>query len=137
MSSERKGCPGFQLKKKNLFQTKMPEVREKCKYFYSGYYKYQDKCRVLHPKEEFDQKCKLKNCMKRHIKPCRYGTNCRQEKCAFKHTKDINTKLNIDEIVSLRKTLKVLLDYKTNSEARIKNLEEEIKSVNPKKEKIC
>ena len=113
-------------RRKNLFQTKMPEVREKCKYFNSGYCKYQDKCRFLHPKEECDQKCKLKNCMKRPTKPCRYGTNCRQEKCAYKHTKDINTKLNTDEIVSLRKTLKVLLDYKTNSEARIKNLEEEL-----------
>ena len=89
----------------------MPEVREKCKYFNSGYCKYQDRCKLLHPKEECDYKCKIINCMKRHIKPCRYETNCRyKENCAYKHKKEINP--NTEEIVSSKKTMKVLLDYK-------------------------
>ena len=47
-------------------------MREKCQHFNSsGYCKYQDKCRLLHPKEKCDNKCKLMNCMKRHNKPCR------------------------------------------------------------------
>ena len=112
----------------------MPEVREKCKYFNSGYCKYQDRCKLLHPKENCDYKCKIKNCMKRHIKPCRYQTNCRyKENCAYKHKKEISP--NTEEIVSLKKTMKVLLDYKSESEAKIKHLEEELKAIKSKKGK--
>ena len=114
----------------------MPEMREKCQHFNSGYCKYQDKCLLLHPKEECDNKCKLINCMKRHIKPCRYGTKCRhKERCAYKHKKEINTDPKTEEIVSLKKMLEELLDYKSKSEAQIKHLEEELQAVKSKKGK--
>ena len=67
----------------------MPEMREKCKYFNTGYCKYQDKCKSLHPKEECDKKCKQNTCMKCHLKPCRYGTNCRHEKSVPTNTRKI------------------------------------------------
>ena len=63
-------------RRKNLVQIQMPEEREKCKYFNFGYCKYQDRCKLLHPKEECDYKCKIINCKKCHIKTCRYETNC-------------------------------------------------------------
>lgn len=114
----------------------MSEARVRCKHFNSGYCKYLDKCKFLHPKEECENKCQQKNCMKRHVKLCRYGTNCRhKEKCSYKHKEKNNTYINTEEIVSLRKTLKELLDYKSKSEAKIKKLEEELKTVNLKKPK--
>ena len=86
----------YQLNKKNLFQIKMAEEREKCKYFNSGYFKYKTKCRYLHPKEECKDNCTLKSCMKRHVKTCKFRSNCRhKEKCAYKHFTDKN-KINID-----------------------------------------
>ena len=69
-------------------------MREKFQHFNSGYCKYQDKCRLLHTKEE---------CDKRHIKPCCYGIKCRhKEICAYKHKNEINTDQNTEEIVSLK-----------------------------------
>ena len=113
----------------------MPEIREKWKYFNSGYCNYQNRCKLLHLKEECDYKCKIINCMKCHIKSCRYETNCRyKENCAYKHKKEINP--NTEEIVSLKKTMKVLLDYKSKSEAKIKHLEEELKAIKLKKGKL-
>ena len=76
------------------------------------------------------------NCMKRHVKPCRYGTKCRHtERCAYKHKKEINTDQNTEEIVSLKKMLEELLNYKSKSEAQIKHLEAELRAVKSKKEK--
>ena len=115
----------------------MPEMRrEKCQHFNSGYCKYQDKCRLLHPKEECDNMCKLMSCMKRHIKPCRYGIKCRhKERCVYKHENEMNTDQNTEEIVSLKKMLEELLSYKNKSEAQIKHLEEELRAVKSKKGK--
>ena len=39
---------------------------------------------------------------------------------------------NKDKLASLDKTLKVLLEYKINSEAKIRSLEEEVKSLKTK-----
>ena len=61
----------------------MSEAKVKCKHFNSGYCKYLGKCKFLHPKEECENQCQQKNCMKCHVKLCRYGTNCRhKEKCS-------------------------------------------------------
>ena len=54
--------------------------------------------------------------MKRHVKPCRYGTDCR-------HEKGININTNTEDMNALKKTLKELLDYKDKSEAKIKSRE--------------
>ena len=110
----------------------MSEVKKKCKYFNSGYCKYQDKWKMFHPIQECDNKCNVRSCMKRHVKPCRYGKNCRHaEKCVYSHKGDTNYK----EMVSINNTLKGLQDYKIKSEVRIKSLEEELQKVKSKKGK--
>ena len=67
--------------------------------------------------------------MKRHVKLCRYGMECRhEEKCAYKHTEKGITNTNTEEIVALKKTLKEHLDYKSKSEEKKKKLEEKLKN---------
>ena len=114
----------------------MTEEKEKCKYFNSEYFKYKLKCPFLHPKEECKDNCKLKKCMKRHVKACKFSQNCRhKEKCAYKHDTDKN-KLKVndeDKVASLERTVKELLQFKLDSEAKIKSLEKEVQSFKKKK----
>ena len=58
-----------------------------CKYFNSGYCKFQSECKYIHAKEVCSKlKCKTKRCSKRHPKTCRYGDKCkRRTVCLFKH----------------------------------------------------
>jgi hypothetical protein len=133
LTFEEGASSGPSTQPKNLFQTKMFEKKTKCKY--TGYCKYKEECKYLHPKEECKENCRIKSCMKRHVKLCKFITNCRhKEKCAYKHFTDKN-KINIDykdKLASLDKTLKELLEYKINSEAKIKSLEKEVKSLKTK-----
>ena len=55
----------------------MPQEKEKCWYFNSGLCKHESKCKYLHPKEECNQNCKLKNSMKHHVKQCKFGIDCK------------------------------------------------------------
>lgn len=112
----------------------MPEEKEKCFYFNSGYCKYKSKCKYLHPKEECSQNCKLKNCIKRHIKQCKFGINCKRiEKCAYKHTVDEGESSQNNRIISLEKTVKQLLEFKVKSEEKITSLQQEVISLKQKK----
>ena len=109
----------------------MAEMVTKCKYHNVGYCKYKDNCKFSHPSAECGKKCQLKNCMKRHIKLCRYGMKCRlKDKCAFKHTKTKEAKVgnndSADKIAALENAVKELLDYKIESEKKIENLENQL-----------
>ena len=113
----------------------MFEEKVKCTYFNTGYCKYKEKCKYIHPKEECTENCKIKSCMKRHVKICKFITDCRHnEKCAYKHLthKIKNNTDDEDKLASLEKTIKELLDYKISSEAKIKSLEKEVKSLKTK-----
>ena len=66
-----------------------------CTYFNTCYCKYKEKCRYIHPKEECKCKenCKIKSCMKRQVKICKFITDCKhKEKCVYKHIIDTNIK---------------------------------------------
>ena len=125
----------YQVNQKNFFQTKMFEKTTKCTYFNTGYCKYKEGCKYIHPKEECKDNCNIKSCMKRHVKICKFITDCRhKEKCAYKHILDTNIK-NMDgkdKLALLEKTVKELLEYKTKSEAKINSLEQEVKSLKTK-----
>ena len=112
----------------------MPEEKEKCCYFNSGYCKYKSKCKYLHPKEECSQNCKLKSCMKLHVKQCKFGINCKRIKtCAYKHTLDNKEVSQNNRIISLEKTVKQLLEFKVKSEEKITSLQQEVISLKQKK----
>lgn len=122
--------------KKNFFQNKMTEIKQKCQYYNSGYCKYKEKCTFSHPIEECEMSCKETTCPKRHRKLCRYGERCRHKsKCSYKHRENQTFNSHSENLASLLIKVKELLDYKKNSEAKIYNLEKELKSVQLKKDK--
>ena len=96
---------------------------------------YQAKCRYFHPSgDKCDKKCISKNCMKRHIKPCRYGQICKKiEKCAYKHTDSQSHSIQASTIEALEKKVKDLLEYKCKSEAQIEVLKKEMNTLNSQK----
>jgi hypothetical protein len=109
----------------------------KCKYHNVGYCKYKDNCKFSHPTSECEKKCQLKNCMKRHIKLCRYGMKCRlKEKCAFKHKEskgaNVGNNESAEKMSALENVIKELLDYKIKSEKKIANLESQLDAINGK-----
>ena len=106
----------------------MSETKVKCKYFNSGYCKYKEKCRFRHPAEECTiEKCSSKGCMKRHIKLCRYKTDCKHnEICAYKHAKINEPFESTEKIRVLEKTVQELLTFKNKSEAKLDSLEKEV-----------
>ena len=66
-------------------------------------------------------------CTKRHIKPCKYVTNCKKiEKCECKHTESQNSSSQLNQIAALQKTVKDLLEYKNKSKAQIEELKKEM-----------
>ena len=109
----------------------MTETKQKCKYFNSGYCK----CTFAHPITECEKNCKEKNCTKRRRKLCRYGERCRHKsKCSYKHRENQTFNSHSENLASLQVQVKELLEYKKNSEAKIQNLEKELKSVILKKD---
>ena len=113
----------------------MTETKQKCKYYNSGYCKYKDRCTSSHPIEECETSCKEKTCEKRHRKLSRYGVKCRQKsKCSYKHTENQTTNNPSENLAYLQGKVKELLEYKKNSEAKIQNLEKDLKTVKSKKD---
>ena len=86
--------------------------------------------------EECEKSCNTKNCTKLHRKLCRYGQRCRhQDKCSYKHRESQTFDIHIEDLTSLQIKVKELLEYKIKSEAKIQNLEKELKSSLLKKDK--
>ena len=63
---------------KTYFSHNMPEEKENVGTL-TDYCKYKSKCKNIHPKEECRQNCKPKSCMKRHVKQCKFGINCKHK----------------------------------------------------------
>ena len=114
----------------------MSDTETKCKYFNLGFCKHKELCKFLHPSEECTEKCNKNECMKRHIKACRYKNKCRYNKrYTYKHdTISQQNDFNF-EIRNLLNKILDLVECQKKSDEKIKYLEEEIKSVKNKKKK--
>ena len=107
---------------------------EKCVYFNFGYCEYKSKCMYLHPIKECSDHCKLKSCLKHHVKQCKFSTTCKRiEKCAYKHMLDNKESSHNNQVISLEKTVMELLEFKVKSEAKIKSLQQEVNSLKQNK----
>ena len=104
-------------KKKSDFQKYQNEMIEdsqsvRCKYFNTGYCKFEDECSYKHPKEIcLLHVCQDKICIKIHPKACRFKAHCkRRSSCMYRHSKyeSVNTEEEIDrlkeQIVMLQKS---------------------------------
>ena len=70
----------------------------------------------------------LKDCMKRHIKVCKYKTDFKhKEKCEYKHPKNNEPSESTEKIRFLgEKTLQELFAFKNKSTAKLEGLEKEV-----------
>ena len=115
-----------QNQQKKYFRQNIAEEKEKCVYN-SGYCKYKSKCKHLHPTEECSDHCKFKSSLKRHVKQCKFGTICKRiEKCVYKNMLDNKETSHNNQVISLKRTVMELLEFKEKSEAKIKILHLEV-----------
>ena len=102
---------------------------EKCRFYNTGYCKYQEKCRYLHPKEICSRKCNKNKCNKRHPKTCRYGEQCkRTDSCAYKHSVHSKEAQSISEIEELKKEIEKLKEENKEILEKISDLKREIEN---------
>ena len=111
---------------------------QKCKYFNSGFCKFQSDCRFSHNENICTViNCKDKNCPNRHPKACRYREQCRRKTtCVYRH--DENKLAEYEKLQSENKVLKKeisLLKFKLKAteedlQARKKHEKETTKLLN-------
>ena len=86
-------------------------VQFKCYHHDRGYCKFGEQCHYQHFREICQNRnCKLKECRKRHPKPCRNGHQCkfyRSNICAFKHDNEDSTDME-NEIKKLQEEIDAL-----------------------------
>ena len=125
------------LQNKSEFQTEMTDSKmaggTKCKFFNSGFCKFTNKCKFIHPKSNCqNESCKSKGCQLRHPKPCRYNDKCRrQTTCLYKHNSDeknVICQLN-KEIEELKKANLKLRNETKITELDIEKLNKEIEKL--------
>ena len=85
-----------------------------CPYFRVGYCKYRGHCKHFHPSEDCEElKCRAKNCMKRHRKPCRFGETCSMiDICEFLHREQRRKITDIDAMETNEANLMKLIQSK-------------------------
>ena len=106
-----------------------------CKYFQSGFCKFQEHCRKQHVKELCEtDKCTSKVCIKRHPKVCKYFKTqnaCKfNELCAYQHTITTETSTMeelVNKINTLANTVKVMSEKIYVLENILKNKSNESK----------
>ena len=76
-----------------------------CKYYNTGYCKYDSKCKFFHSKESCEGGCAGKQCHKRHPKACKYKSKCkRKSSCKYKHS-DSSNELDLQDQVKALKSI--------------------------------
>ena len=77
-----------------------PKNKIRCRYFNTGFCKFEGKCRFFHAKAVCPQKvCKELKCQDRHPKLCRYKERCkRKSSCLYRHLigKAENEQINVE-----------------------------------------
>jgi len=113
-----------------LFQKdirKMSAAIDKCPHYNSGFCKFTQKCKLFHPTEICEQKCKDKACQKRHPKLCKKGAKCSflgMGECAYSHL-DMNKEQKVSN--------NELKDLVLNLSSKVESLTE---SINAKDKEI-
>ena len=111
-----------------------------CRYFKFGHCKFNDKCRLLHVKEECEnQACEIINCSLRHPRPCNYFrdySRCKfSDYCSYKHVEKQNSSSKCDnkeimeKLDSLTKTIYEKDDIIKELAEKVKILEEKVIAV--------
>ena len=97
----------------------------RCKYFKTGYCKFEDECSYKHPKEVcLLHLCQEKTCIKRYPKACRFKAHCRQRSsCMYRNSK-YESVTSGDEIDRLKEEILMLQKYDTEKINILRNIEE-------------
>ena len=85
--SKERGCSNCDLLTKSDFQIKInhdkmaePKNKITCRYFNTGFCKFEGKCRFFHAKAVCSNKvCKENNCQSCHPRLCRYKERCKRK----------------------------------------------------------
>ena len=96
----------------------------RCKYFNTGYCKYEERCLFKHPKSVcMLALCQDKLCQNRHPKPCRFKALCRRRTtCMYRHNK--YEKLNYEtEIDKLKEEIRQLVIHNNEKICLLKDID--------------